>query len=90
MKRVDLDDMSGCPNHGPCAVCGTEEDVVTSTFETRWAGVFCLRVCTDCLDTGADVRLDVPGLYERICEHCEHLGISGDEMAALYNKEFEL
>jgi len=92
VRYRDLDDTSGCPNHGPCEQCGTEEDVYTSTFQSWCTGVFCLRLCENCTDT-IDVRLDVLTTMNRVWEHCDHLGITVDEMAdisGIFPEENEL
>ena len=92
-RTVDLDDTSHCP-HGACEICGTKTDVFTGTFDT-FLGVYCLRLCPDCSEDCARHGSNVmpaqfagwKDIFERIYLHCEHLGITADDMADLHQAE---
>jgi transcription elongation factor Elf1 len=86
LKDIDLNDTHGCPSGGTCSICGTEDDVTTETAGTR-LGVFCLRVCGTCADGPLPAFSSAVEAAERVMEHCEHLGISGDDMAAVLEHE---
>lgn len=86
VRDVDLANTFGCPWRGPCAICGTQDDVMTGTAETR-LGVFCLRLCGPCADRPIPACRSAVEAMEKVLEHCEHLGISADDMAAVMEYE---
>jgi hypothetical protein len=86
---IRLDDTSNCPLNESCIYCGTIQELVVATLESP-VGVFCITMCDECGESGVCNRL--PGLpvadaVRASLEHCAHLGIDGDEMAALMEAE---
>jgi hypothetical protein len=78
---IDLDNTTDCPRSA-CEVCGWSWDVSTHTVGTR-VGVACIRICDRCADPGGPPPFDSrDDAKARVLLHCEHLGITLDEMAA--------
>lgn len=90
LQYIDLDDTSACPRSGNCAQCGSEDDIVTDTLETL-LGVFCLRLCASCADGRIAPCPSAVAAIEKVLEHCEHLGITSEDMAAVieYEKRYK-
>lgn len=83
---VDVDDTSNCPLGDECASCGTRDDLAVSTLGIPM-GVLCMTLCGDCAEAGRRPKMYlVPGA-EKVLEHCGHLGIDADEMAAALDRE---
>jgi hypothetical protein len=82
MYPDDLDNTANCPPGDRCERCGSTDDLEVMTADTP-VGVLCAAVCGDCAETGGELpRMDLPTAVIRVLEHCEHLGIDADEMAA--------
>lgn len=79
---IDLDDTSGCPLQPTCVGCNGATELRLETVQTP-VGVFCLTLCPECrpADQVASWSFPVVWAVERSLEHCEHLGITADEMA---------
>jgi len=79
---LDLDATDACPLDERCENCGASTDLDVATAGTP-VGVYCLTLCGTCAD--ADT-VPEPGGWSRavvrVLEHCEHLGIDLDQMAA--------
>jgi hypothetical protein len=79
--QPDLDDTSRCPVADRCATCSTEQDLAVATAATR-VGVHCFTLCGGCADRGTLPSLGWFIAMAGALDHCEHLGIDLDEMAA--------
>ncbi|MFR9803132.1 hypothetical protein ACL02T_12615 [Pseudonocardia sp. RS010] len=81
--RIDLDDTSRCRIRPECEACRLPADDLAAVTAFASIGVTCLTLCPACAAAG---RLPVFGSWpeaaRRVGEHCEHLGIDLDEMAA--------
>lgn len=79
LENVDLDDTGNCPLEPACRTCGTSEGLAVATAQTV-VGVYCLTTCPGC----AAERMSVSPVkaVKLSLEHCAHLGIDADEMAA--------
>lgn len=86
---IDLDDTSNCPLAAECAYCGVERgaDGLAVTTVEAVVGVFCLTVCRDCARTRIRSKVGLVQMVKLSLEHCGHLGIDADEMAALMEVE---
>lgn len=85
---VDLDDTTNCPQASSCFACTEVHDddqLAVATYTTP-VGVVCVTMCGDCVETGPDLS-GWGGAVELALEHCGHLGITGDEAAALIEQE---
>ena len=72
-----------CPHAGRCEACGTTRDLDLATYQTQ-VGVFCATSCDPCVAAGNPPPMrSWPGTVERVGAPCQHLGIDGDQMAAL-------
>lgn len=76
-----LDDTSRCPQGKRCECCGCEEDLAIATAESQ-IGVHCVTVCEACEDRPLP-RLNVNQTADRVLRHCEHTGLTLDDMATL-------
>lgn len=85
---VDLDDTGRCPTDSACAGCGVPAGegvgggLVVVTAGTG-VGVVCLSLCPACCEAGRVPRMAVVTAALAAVEHCEHLGIDLDQMAAV-------
>jgi hypothetical protein len=82
----DLDDVSTCPVADACARCLSTDGLTVVTGQTA-VGIFCCTLCDVC-DQGR--RLPVMNWTRAVAwslEHCVHLGIDADQMAALMAAE---
>jgi hypothetical protein len=86
LRHVDLDDTTGCPTAERCEICGSDWDIATATAGTR-VGVFCLRTCAPCVEKPLPSIRSWLQASERVAQHCDHLGISLDDMAALLARD---
>lgn len=78
-----LDDTRRCPEAVTCATCEGTTDLAVATVETP-VGVYCTTLCGRCGEAGNMPR--PPSWVTAINlvnAHCEHLGVTADEMAAL-------
>ena len=83
MSSVDLDDTSRCPLGHRCESCGTERDDLTvCTVSLGRLGVACLTLCPRCAGSGVVPPVSVGTAVRLTAQHCGHLGITVDEMAA--------
>ncbi len=81
-RRVDLDATGACPLAARCENCGRTEHLAVATAATP-VGVNCLTLCAACADAGeAPEPGGVPRAVKRVLEHCGHLGVDIDQMAA--------
>jgi hypothetical protein len=79
---TDLDDQSRCPTADTCASCASADGLAVSTGQTT-VGVFCITLCGGCTDAGRLPILHAPTAVIMSLRHCEHLGITADQMRAL-------
>lgn len=79
---IDLDDTTRCPLDDHCAICGTTASVdITATFDTS-LGVLCATLCEHCVETQQPMpSMALVNAARRVAAHCEHLGITLEEMA---------
>jgi hypothetical protein len=85
---VNLDDVSGCPLGVRCESCGVEaSDLRVCTVELGPLGVACLTMCPRCASSSIPPRVAVSTAVRLVGQHCEHLGIDFDEMAAAMEAE---
>lgn len=77
---IDLDDTGSCPTTSACEGCGIDNHLDLATVETP-LGVACITLCASCA-RGSGFRWTVTYAAIRVGQHCEHLGIDLDQMAA--------
>ena len=82
MAAIDLHDTSGCPLGVRCEACGIESDDLAVRTSTTLLGVLCLTLCGRCSAADMAPPVAVGTAARLIAQHCEHLGIDLDEMAA--------
>ena len=79
---VDVDDVTRCPQAATCERCGQSDSTMeVVTVDLAHLGVACASICQYCLDGDRLPRWDVPSSVRRIGNHCEHLGVTVDDMA---------
>ncbi|HEX8200627.1 MAG TPA: hypothetical protein VF590_09075 [Isosphaeraceae bacterium] len=78
---VDLDDTTNCPIADACEGCGSTHDLRVVTAETM-VGVYCLTLCAADRVRPTPNSTSAPQAVHRSLEHCGHLGIDADQMAA--------
>lgn len=85
---VDLDDTSNCPVGRVCEVCGKPGlDPRVWTFGSQ-VGIGCKTLCGRCGNDGpGPVSMSPVAAVMAAMAHCEHLGITVDEMAVLMDAE---
>ncbi len=83
---ADLDDTSRCPHGDACETCGSTTEFGVTTLDTS-IGVYCVTICTRCIDNGKLPRLTIHATALRVLDHCQHLGIDLDQAADLRDKE---
>lgn len=79
--KLDLDDTSRCPLGRRCATCSAEDDLAVGTAVTP-VGVHCVTLFARCAAAGDVRQPSWSGAMMDVLEHCGHLGIDLDEMAA--------
>ena len=78
----------GCWLGSRCEACGGQR-LELATYQTP-VGVFCATVCWPCMAVGNPPPIRSWGqACERVGEHCQHLGIDLDQMAALLHAEHQ-
>ena len=83
MIALDLDDTSRCPLGVRCECCGVErDDLAVCTVALDRLGVACLTLCPRCAGSGVVPPVSVGTAVRLAAQHCGHLGITVDEMAA--------
>lgn len=88
---LNLDDTTNCPLGDRCAHCGTTGGLVVATFDAP-IGVLCRTICGTCAADDAPrnpfrFSLELNHVVRMVCDHCEHLGIDLDQMAAALDTE---
>jgi hypothetical protein len=79
----------GCSLGGRCEACGGGQRLKLTTYQTP-VGVLCATVCGRCVAAGNPPPVCSWGqACQRVGEHCQHLGIDLDQMAALLQAEGE-
>jgi hypothetical protein len=82
-QPIDLDDTSRCPLGVRCESCGVErDDLRVCNFELDRIGVACLTVCPRCANSDVTPPVSVGTAVRLTMQHCIHLGIDVDQMAA--------
>ena len=80
---VNLDDVSGCPLGVRCESCGVErQDLAVSTANLGRLGVACLTLCPRCAGSRVAPPVAVSTAVRLVLQHCDHLDITVDDMAA--------
>lgn len=99
LPNVDIDSVEGCPTGGACEVCGWTDGCVPPPLDgcpivvgratcSTPVGVLCIVICNYCQARGEVPKLrSFADAIGRVCEHCVHLGIDVDQMAALIDAE---
>ena len=83
MTAVNLDDVSRCPLGVRCESCGVErDDLAICTVELGSLGVTCLTLCPRCAGSDVAPPVSVGTASRLVLQHCIHVGITIDEMAA--------
>lgn len=83
MIRVGLDNMENCPRGHRCESCGIESaDLAVCTADLGNMGVACLTLCVPCADSDIVPPITVGTAARLVGQHCQHLGIDLDQMAA--------
>jgi len=82
VSAVNLDDITNCPLGHRCESCGTAGNGVTVQTATTPLGVLCLTLCPRCAVSTAAPPLAVGTVVRLVMQHCMHLGIDADQMAA--------
>ena len=78
-----LDDTSRCPLGVRCECCGVERDDLRGVHvDAGRLGVACLTLCPRCAGSGVVPPVSVGTAVRLVAQHCGHLGITVDEMAA--------
>jgi hypothetical protein len=71
-----------------CESCGVERDDLTvTTVELDRLGVACFTLCPRCDGSDTDPRIGLGTAFRLVAQHCEHLGIDLDEMAAILERD---
>jgi hypothetical protein len=83
---VDLDDTSNCPLGRVCEGCGKSSRRRRVWTVGSQVGIGCKTLCGPCA-RGGPQSTSAGAAVLAVMEHCEHLGITGDEMAVLMDAE---
>ena len=83
MSAINLDDTSRCPLGHRCESCGTDRGELAVSTATSRLGVMCLTLCRRCAAFDDVLPVSVGTAVRLVMQHCEHLGIDGDEMDEL-------
>jgi hypothetical protein len=83
VSAVNVGDTSRCPVGHRCESCGTERgDLTVETATAARLGVMCLTLCRRCASFDGQIPVSVSTAARLVGQHCRHLGIDLDEMAA--------
>lgn len=82
MRRINLDDTTNCPLGHRCESCGAAGDRLTVQTATTAVGVLCLTLCPRCAASDVAPPVPVATAVRLVMQHCQHLGIDADQMAA--------
>jgi hypothetical protein len=81
--HIDLDNTAGCPVGVRCESCGTEGGpLAVETASAARLGVMCLTLCRRCAAYDDQIPVSVSTAARLVGQHCAHLGIDLDQMAA--------
>lgn len=81
--RINLDDTSNCPVGVRCESCGTESgNLAVETATSGRLGVLCLTLCRRCAAFDDIIPVSVSTAVRLVGQHCGHLRITLDDMAA--------
>lgn len=83
---TDLDNTANCRLGNSCEGCGDIDSLTVATIGSP-VGVFCMTLCGRCTPNPASWRLPMVRAVHRTLEHCEHLDIDADQMAAAMEAE---
>jgi len=84
VNAINLDDVSRRPLGVRCESCGREgDDLAVCTVELGPLGVACLTMCPRCAGANVVPPVSVGTAVRLVMQHCEHLGITVDDMAEL-------
>jgi hypothetical protein len=83
MSGVDLYDVSECPLGHRCESCGIEADDLAVSAAYTPLGVLCLTLCPKCGGASIAPPVAVTTAARLVVQHCGHLGVDLDEMAAI-------
>lgn len=78
---MDVDDTTRCPLGAECANCEATSTLTVATIDTEM-GTACLTLCDTCVAAERVPQLAVGTAMRMVLEHCGHLGVSLDDMAA--------
>lgn len=79
----DLDNVDNCPIGFRCESCGIESsDLTVEPIDVR-LGIACMTICADCFASEITPPITVGTAARLVGQHCGHLGIDLDEMAAI-------
>lgn len=84
---TDVHDTERCPLGVRCESCGVEGDnLAVATAETA-LGVLCLTLCRRCAGAAMAPPVSVGTAMRLVGQHCAHLGIDVDQMAAALDED---
>ena len=81
-----MDDTSDCPRRECCEICSGTADAATVTIQHP-GGICCISVCEACEVQDRPIAFGIHDAFERVLEHCGHLGIDLDEMQDAIRQE---
>jgi hypothetical protein len=87
MMPVDLDDTTNCPLGHRCESCGSEREDLRVETATTDLGVLCLTLCPPCAASDVTPPVAIGTAVRLVHQHCAHLGIDVDQMAAVLDSE---
>ena len=82
----DLDNVDNCPRAETCEGCGTSHPLIVTTATTP-VGVHCVTVCRSCALQSSMPGSSAVAMVKRALDHCAHLRITADDMAAAMDYE---
>ncbi len=86
VQPSDLYAVTECPMGDKCEKCQSQLQLNLETVSTQM-GIFCLTLCDECCEFERLPKFFPVQVVERVLEHCVHLGIDADRMAALMEQE---
>jgi hypothetical protein len=88
VSAVNLDRTDNCPLGVRCESCGVErDDLAVCTVELDRLGVACLTMCPRCAGSDVAPPVSVGTAVRLTMQHCQHLGITVDDMAAALDEQ---